>query len=233
MSNSYKRKKKGTSAANEHKARLHTKSEEVRSNLEAQYSLKHLHYFHESIKTILDRLQETKCLEKDLYYPLIDIISIKTCSFFDELKRFSKEIKANEPRYEVYLEKESYIIGIRNKYFPDIKKLRNNALAHNLRIRDDKADKEEYNSILKKQQEYIVPVYPSEIIINVRLISLMVAIIDSLYPEIKSAASTLKIYIPQAKSRNLITDENYSQIFDEIDVKINELKPSVIKVVTG
>jgi len=108
-------------------------------NRNLQLSLYHLHITVKDIGDIIKGFGEFDPLPSVLFVPILKYIMIRTRAFYDELdNHFMKYAKPDENRYNKLARIYNYIKIERDKHFPDLKSMRDSALAHNYRIKTGK-----------------------------------------------------------------------------------------------
>lgn len=183
-----------------------------------QISLYHLDLIVKEAANILDSLENLE-LSNVLLIPIFNYLSIRTCAFYDELNQhFIKKAISEELRFRKILKTKEYIEGVRDKYCPDLYKIRNTILAHNFRIKATK-----YESIFFYPTEYLIPASNANHIFNITLMDSMLSTIKFLYPEIYNEVDK----IPCRPKETLLERANYHEIAEKVSTEIQKIADSI------
>jgi hypothetical protein len=189
-------------------------------NRDLQLSLYHLHITVKDIGDIIVGFGNFEPLPPVLFVPILKYIMIRTRAFYDELdNHFMKYSKSDEVRYKKLERIYNYIKDERDKYFPDIKSIRDTSLAHNYRVKVGS----DFISIFESPILFTVPKSAPEHSINCHLMDQMLSAIKYLYPEIFNVMGE-NISTPQENLfSQLIDEKNYNQIINDIDMNTQKI----------
>lgn len=183
-----------------------------------QISLYHLELIVKDSSNILNSLEDLE-LSDVLLRPIFGYLSIRTCAFYDELNHhFIKKAKSEDTRFLKAIEIKNYIESVRNKYCPDLYKIRNTILAHNFRIKTTI-----YESIFGYSTEYRIPDSSANYGFNLVLIDLMLSSIKFLYPEIYSEVHKISKF----PKETILKKVNYRLIYKEVEIEVQKIVDSI------